>query len=721
MTTENPYTTQADYNQGVHNAGVVGATPAEEFIARIRDTHAAIPELITPDGLNILATNDADTLADRLRAAAAAYYDGDTETMSDADYDQGIARLETLIAEHPHLAGQYSDLFTAVAAGQSAGGDVEHPTMMGSLDKATDLDAVREFVSRLSGPVVVEPKLDGLAIRARYDRGVLSLVATRGDGRTGEDITAAVKALNIQGLPQIANAPLTENGVPASFEVRGEVFVADIDFPRAQQVRESNGGKPFVNSRNAAAGILRKGDPTFASVLTFSGYDATFASMSTTGWTHGEVMDAIERSGITTARSLVADRAAIDLTTPEAVIEAINYFGDNRPTLGFPIDGAVIKATTPNDRVNFGMGSRAPRWAVAYKYAAETATTQVVAIHQTIGRTGRLAFQVEVQPVFVGGTTITYLSGHNVNWLVEKDIRVGDTVQVRRAGDVIPYIDHVVVAERPADALPWEPPATDPLGNEWDKSTLLWRSTSPELSTVGAITMAVGRDHLDVDGLGVEIATALVEQGLVNDVADLFALDAATLASLPLDGGRLVGAKVAAKVAAEIEKAKGASLNRIFSSLNLRMTGRTMGRRLAAAFPTMGALRAATVTDLANVDGIGEHKATVIRAGLDGLDERGVFERLAAAGVNQGTVATSAATDLPLAGLTVVVSGSVPGLTRTEIAEVIEANGGKASSSVSKATSLLVSEPSASSKYVKAVDLGVRIVTPVKFLAMIGR
>ncbi|MBO9556625.1 NAD-dependent DNA ligase LigA [Cellulomonas sp.] len=652
-------------------------------------------------------------LAERLRAAAAAYYDTDALVMSDAEYDSGIEQLRIAVAQDPALAPQFADLLDAVAAGQSAGGDVEHPTMMGSLDKAPTLDALDALVGAIAGPVAVEPKLDGLAIRAAYSAGRLTLVATRGDGRSGEDVTDRVRTLVVKGLPARLSTAL-------SVEVRGEVFMADTDFPSAQVARASLGGAPFVNSRNGAAGILRKGDAAYAGLLTFAAYDVIEADPVTASYSDRLVE--VEKAGIGTARALAPWLAGgVPVTTTDDVRRAVAELAARRPVLGFPIDGIVIKADTDADRARLGMGSRTPRWSIAYKYEAETAITKVVAITTAVGRTGRLAIRVEVEPVFVGGTTITFATGHNATWMFERDVRVGDTVVIKRANDVIPYIESVVLDERPADSVSWTPPATDPNGGEWDKSTLLWRSTDPSLSVGALIRYAVSRDALDIEGIGTEIVESLVERGLVSDIADLFTLDVETLTTLPLGEGRTLGAKNAVKIAAEISRAKGSAWNRIITALGIRMTGRTMGRRIAAALPTLTLLRAADVETLAGIDGIGPKRAEAIRAGLDDLEARGVFDRLVAAGVDTGTSPdVSASGALALAGMTVVVSGSVPGYSRTTVAELIEAHGGRASSSVSATTSLLVSEPSTSSKYVKATDLGVRIVTPEEFLALLG-
>lgn len=694
---------------------------------------------------------DAPALAERLRRAAMAYYDTDQLEMTDTEYDSGIEQLRIAVAEDPALAPSYADLLEKVAAGQSGGGDVVHPTMMGSLDKAKTLDEVDAFVRSVGGPVVVEPKLDGLAIRAIYTNGRLALVARRGDGLTGENITGKALALAITGLPRrlVRGAEHTPDGRhdDLSVEVRGEVFMPTASFPLAQKVRASLKADPFKNERQAAAGILARGDSAYCGLLAFACYDVR--SVAPDGGpvdlgSYQARLVRVDEAGIDTAQSLLLrfvdednDSAVFDdewlwsrevdiygnrknLPTTEYVRNVIDRIAEYRDRLGFPIDGAVIKATDPADRRRLGEGSRAPKWAIAYKYDAETATTRVTDITTTVGKTGRMGIRIEVAPVFVSGTTITYATGHNVAWMAEKDVRVGDTVLVKRANDVIPYIESVVLADRPADSKPWTPPSTDPNGGDWDKSTLLWRSTDPSLSVGALIRYAASRDALDIEGIGTEIVEALVEQGFVGDVADLFGLPDHILAALPLGENRTLGAKNAAKIAAEIDKARTAPWNRVITALGMRMTGRTMSRRLAAAFPTLPTLLAATTDDLAAVDGIGDVKAQVIHGEI--ARNRPVLAKLAVLGVKAADERAQAAASTgagALAGMTVVVSGSVPGYSRTTVAELIDSLGGKASSSVSANTSLLVSEPSTSSKYLTATKLGVRIVTPAEFLAMI--
>ena len=642
--------------------------------------------------------------ATELRTAARAYYDSDVETMTDAVYDQGIETLRIAVAEDPSWATDVADLLTLVAAGQSAGGDVEHTSLMGSMDKANTLDAVTAFLAKITGPVVVEPKLDGLAVAATYTGGKLVALTTRGDGRTGEDVTS--RASRITGLPDMVASSET-------FEVRGEVFMSDEDFAFTNAARTAAGKTAFVNARNGVAGTLRKANPIHAARMSFAAYETDGRSIPS----HLTRMGYLEDLGFTVAYRLLGD-ADVTATSPARVLALIESFGHRRATAGFPSDGVVVKADLNVDRNTAGMGSRAPKWAIAYKYTADTTTTLVEAIEVSVGRTGRLALRAKVTPVFVGGATVTYASLHNVSWLAERDIRIGDLVVLERANDVIPYISAPVLSERPADSQPWVAPATCPkCGETWEKDTLLWRCASPECSVLGRIVYAAQRDCLDIDQLGVEVATALVESGKVSDIADLFDLTVSDLSNLDMNG-RNLGQANGTKIHAEIVKAKGAAWNRVIVSLGLRKTGRTVSRWLAAKYPTMRLLRGASISSLSDIDGLGPIKAEFVREGL--LEMAPVLNRLEAAGVNMGTEEAVTATAKPLAGQTVVVSGSVPGLSRNEVNEFVEAHGGKSSGSVSASTTMLVSEPSTSSKYVKAQALGVRIVTPAEFLVICG-
>jgi DNA ligase (NAD+) len=647
---------------------------------------------------------DFEAAVEHARSAAAAYYDTDTQVMSDADYDAIIDRIEATVAIHPEWDD--AGLLDSVAGGQSAGGDVTHPVPMLSLAKAKELEDVESFLATVNGVVVVEPKYDGLAVRAVYEGGRLVLVATRGDGTTGENVTAQAKS--IQGLPAVLASAV-------DVEVRGEVYMTDADFEVANSNRVASGKPAFVNPRNATAGVLRKSDIEYHAPMSFGLYDVIGDGFSSEDSYLARVAQA-RALGI--GNSVAIESVSAD--NGQGVRDIIAAIGERRATLGFPIDGAVVKADSMIERARLGAISRTPKWAVAYKYAADVTTTVLKDIEIAVGRTGRISLRAVLEPVFVGGTTITYATMHNPKFVTDADFRLGDTVYVYRAGDVIPRVNAVDFSKRPDSAVRWVAPEGCPdCGEAWDKSSLLWRCQTPECSTVGRIEYAASRDVLDIEGLSSAMATALVETGRVNDIADLFTLNVADIAALPVgDGSRLVGEKVAEKIIDGIQKAKGQSLARVITALGIRKTGRTMGRRLAAHFNSLKALRAASIADLTAVEGIGSEKAAYIHAGLASMSD--VMDRLEGFGVtvSQDAPAAVSTSALPLAGLKVVVTGSVPGLSRGEANEAVEALGGASTGSVSKSTDLVVVGDGAGSKAEKAEALGVKIMSAEDFAAL---
>lgn len=653
---------------------------------------------------------------DRALSAAAAYEQTDELEMDDYEFDRLLADLKAY--EDAHGIDPDHGLHDTVGHGGAAGGDVEHATPMLSLDKPGE-DAVIAFAAA-HPDAVIEPKIDGLAISARYENGLLVRAARRGDGYTGEDVTDRVRGA--KGLPEAAGS--------GDFEVRGELYLDDQDKARADAIRTGAGKKAFANARNGVAGMLNKQDGTYpASLFSFAAYSTTYAEEQD----HLEQMDALTGLGFTTARSLLP-QSVLDADDPMSAIAAL---GTERKGLGFLMDGAVLKVPTNAEKAALGEGSRAPKWAVAYKYAPVEEPTVIRDIELAIGKTGRLSLRAVFDKVEVDGSELEYASLHNVGWLERADIRIGDHVSAFRANDVIPQVHLPRTDLRSADSKPWKAPSACPqCGGELDKSTELWRCPNPECSVSGRISYAVSRDAgLAIEGFGGAIGDALIEADAVKDVSDIFYLTEDKLAALPLGttetgGVRTLGQKNAAKIMAEIEKAKAQPLNRVITALSMRFTGRTFGRRLAAEFGTMEALQAATVKQLANVEGIGEKKAEVIHEQLRRNEP--VIARLRAAGVNMGAPKTA-----PAAGakapklaregkpLNVVVTGSVKGapslasLSRSGVQELIEANGGKASGSVSKTTDLLVCGEPGSSKFLKAQEFGIRIVTPEEFAQML--
>lgn len=648
------------------------------------------------------------TVAD-LTKAAAAYYSGDGLTMADATYDALLRQVVATEQEHPEWRIDHG---LEVVAGGTGSGDVPHSAPMLSLAKATTEEELAAWWKRLEGliganpTVVVEPKLDGIAISAEYRDGKLFRVLTRGDGTKGEDITAKVPTATV-GLPRaIAN--------PTSITVRGELIFTNDQFDDANEFRVAEGKSPFVNARNALAGSVRRDDLTADErpAMTFFAYSSSHTSLD-----HRRSVDTLADEGFTPALNLGHQVAMV--TTPtvdtlDGIVAWIAKIGERRAKFPCDIDGAVVKATMFADQTKAGATGSYPRWAVAWKYPAEEASTTLLDIDVQVGRTGVHTPVARLEPVFVGGTTITNVTLHNPSDLERRDVRPGDTVMVRRAGDVIPEITGHIV--RPADSTPWEMP-TDCIecGKPLDTSEKRWRCVNRDCRAGAAalLVYACGRDALDIEGAGEAAIATLFEAGLICDLSDLADLSVNDV--MRLDGFAKVSAE---NLVSEIARAKSQPLHRLVTALGLRMTGRRMSRRMAKHFGTLDALRAATEDDLTAVEGIGARRAATIHAELAELAP--VLDTLTRQGWNTidehyGTEAHEG--ELPLSGETVVVTGSVPGYGRNEVRDLVERLGGKSSSSVSAKTTLLISGGPGSSKHTKAVELGIRIETPEWLLA----
>lgn len=655
---------------------------------------------------------DFDAAVAKASTAATAYYDGETMDMTDAEYDALVDQIAAARDTNPDWDDE--GITTQVAAGASAGGDVRHPRPMLSLGKVKDKAEIAKFVTGVNAHVNVEVKLDGMAIRAEYVNGALVLAATRGDGTTGEDVTKNVLR-GITGLPATLNTDWTG-------EVRGEIYMTDEDFTKSSELRVTVGKKAaFVNPRNATAGSLRNADRDYDAHMSFAAYDADGDHLDEFDSNAGR-MDYLNNTvGIRTARSLTADFLGTTFSQVSDVLAAIDAIEDRRATLGYPIDGAVIKVDDFATRDRLGMGSRTPYWATAYKYAADTSSSVLRAVEVAVGRTGRLSYTAVIDPTFVGGTTVTRATLHNPGFIIGQGLGIGSIVSVYRAGDVIPRVT-AAIGDQPEGVTPYIPADTCPqCGETLDKSSLLWRCHTPSCSVVGRVAYATSRECLDVDGLGEEVATALVESGKVNNIADLFDLTVEDIASTQIGttaagAPRLIGTAVATKIIAGLDKAKEQPLNRVITALGIRMTGRSVGRWLASSFKSMDALRSASVTEIAGIEKLGDIKAQHIVNGLASMSD--IIDRLAAHGLTMEVEQVSG--PQTLAGGTYVVSGSVPGFNRTEIQEAIERAGGKASSSVSKTTTALVTSETTTSKAVKAAALGVPIIDPAEFAAMLG-
>jgi DNA ligase (NAD+) len=644
----------------------------------------------------------------------------DQPLLPDSTFDALKDRVAATKAAHPDWDDE--GVTTQVASGAPVGGEVHHSTPMLSLAKATTAEQVRAFLAGLSvdgqhpGPLVIEAKLDGCAISAVYEGGVLAQAAQRGDGTSGDPVTEQLlRGDGVAGLP--ARLPTAWSG-----EVRGELFMTDADFEVANQMRVAAGRPAFANPRNATSGTLRNLNRTYDVPLSFAVYDINGeGGPEHETATYSERLNAAEALGFATGRQLLPEGLRAPREGVEDVLAAIEAIKALRPTLGFPIDGAVLKADSEATRRRLGQRTGSPRWALAYKYAPDTAVTTLRDIEISVGRTGRLGFRAVLDPVAVGGTTITYVTMHNAPWIIERDLRVGDEVWVYRAGDVIPRVTSANLGARSVNAQPWVAPTHCPqCGEELDTTSLLWRCHTPSCSIAGALDYWASSDALDIDGIGTVVCEALAETGLAHDVADLYDLTLAQWASLPLgvtETGttRMLGELNAAKIVDGLQASKAQPLNRVITGLGIRMTGRSVGRWLASRFGSMDALRAATVEELAAINKLGTIKAQHIADGLVRLS--GVIDRLAAHGLTMTVPSTDGGdgADKPLAGKTYVVSGAVPGYTRTTIAERIEALGGTASSSVSAKTTALVTAETDTAKARKAAQLGIPVIDPAEF------
>jgi DNA ligase (NAD+) len=647
--------------------------------------------------------------------ASRAYYTSDTIVMDDAAYDALLREIAAIESIHPEWVT--TNTSTAVAAGALDQGDVTHSSAMLSLDNAMDDNELGEWFHRLVDTLgtsqidfVVEPKLDGCALSATYVDGNLVRAATRGDGASGDDVTGRAKT--VKGLPTKLNKSV-------SIELRGEVLMTNDDYAEAQSHRAAYGKPEFTNRRSAAAGGLRNSNLSEIVPLTFSCYSA-YNHAAVEG-DYIDAMNFVRSLGVVTARERIGLKEET-VTGLAAIREVIDFYATIRDNLDFEIDGAVVKANSAIDRKTAGNSSKAPRWAIARKYPAQERLSTLLAVNWQVGRTGVITPRAEITPTQVGGVTVTFATMHNVDHLKRNGWRIGDVVGIRRAGDVVPELLAPIVENR-ADTTTYEielPVVCPRCGGDIDKSQARWRcSLGRVCGAVEAIGYAVSRDALDVEGMGSKLVKQLVESGRVIDVADLFTLTASELAKMDR-----MGETSAANIVAQIETAKTQPLARFVTALGIQGTGRSLSRRIAGAFPSLTELLNASADQLQYVDKIGIEKSRLIVSEL--VDLTDAIKKLIALGLPATVDAptTQVIGGKPLAGQTVVVTGSMAGLlaekSRNEMNELIERAGGKASSSVSKNTSFVVAGESAGSKLDKANELGLTVLSPDEFVELLG-
>lgn len=648
-------------------------------------------------------------LCEELNEAGYKYYVLDAPTMSDYDYDHKLRRLEELEAAHPELVS--IDSPTQRVGGKVADGftEVVHEAPLESLQDVFSVEELLEFGQRvrdaLDGDVEfdVEPKVDGLSMALEYRDGIFVEGATRGDGRVGEDVT--------ENLKTIRSIPMKLPDELPHLIVRGEVFMPKKVFEQLNEERELNGEALFANPRNAAAGSMRQLDPKIAAerkldIVVFNIQLCEGKAFTT----HTETLDYLESQHFK-----VIPRTRCN--NMEEAAKLIAEIGDTREKFSYDIDGAVVKLNNLSDRAALGSTAKFPRWAAAYKYPPEQKPSKVVEIVIQVGRTGVLTPKAVVEPVRLAGTTVTNATLHNQDFITEKDIRIGDTVLVQKAGEIIPEIVSVLKDKRPEEAVPYHLPDNCPVCGapvERDEDGAHIRCTGAECPAqlLRHLSHFASRDAMDIEGLGPAVVKGLVNAGLIKTPADLYALEPQSVANL-----ERMGKKSAENLMAAIEKSKSNDLSKLLFAFGIRQVGQKAGKVLAARFGTIDALMEATEEDFIAVPDIGGITAKSLAEWLRSPQSGHLIEALRLAGVNMES------TEVPVgdkfAGLTFVLTGALEQFTREEAGEKIEAQGGKVSGSVSKKTSYVVAGEDAGSKLRKAQELGITVLSEDEFLELL--
>ena len=655
------------------------------------------------------AKSEIERLRTVLNQAGYEYYVMDNPTMSDYDYDHQLRRLEELEAAHPELVTPDSPTQRVGGQVQEGFQPVTHQVPLESLQDVFDLGELSEFDQRVRGAVPeaeydVEPKVDGLSVALEYVDGAFVRGATRGDGRVGEDVTANLKT--IRAIPLKLPEPVPH------LIVRGEVFMPRTVFARLNEDREQNGEALFANPRNAAAGSLRQLDPRIAaarqlSIIVFNVQYVEGISFTT----HTESLDWLERMRF---KVIPHDTCS----TIEQAGASIRSIGENRTAYPYDIDGAVVKINSLQERSLLGSTAKFPRWAAAYKYPPEQKPSRVLDIVVQVGRTGVLTPRAVLEPVRLAGTTVQSASLHNQDYIAEKDIRVGDTVLVQKAGEIIPEVVGVVREKRPEGTQPYRLPERCPVcgahvARDEDGAAIRCTGAECPAQLLRNLTHFASRDAMDIEGLGPAVVEGLVKAGLVRTPGDLYRLEAQSVAQL-----ERMGQKSAENLIAAIEKSKSRDLSRLLFAFGIRQVGQKAAKVLAARFGTLDRLSQATVEELTAVDDIGEITARSLAEWLHRDQAEHLIASLKGAGVNMASQAQPV--DDRLVGKTFVLTGTLEHFSRAEAGARIEALGGKVSSSVSRKTSYVVAGEEAGSKLDKANALGITVLSEAEFLQMLS-
>lgn len=647
-------------------------------------------------------------LREKLNENARLYYTLDASTMSDYEYDRLYRRLQELEAAHPEEITSDSPTQRVGDAVLNDFAEVRHPVPLESLEDVFDGDEVKGFLSKVletlpRAEYSVEPKVDGLSVALEYRDGRFYQGATRGDGRVGEDVTGNLRT--VRSIPK--NLP---EKLPRLI-VRGEVYMARSVFDRINEELELEGKPLLANPRNAAAGSLRQKDPKVCAKRQLD--IAVFNLQLVEGRsfaTHSETLDYLREQGFPVIPHTV-------LRDPEEILEQIQKLGDNRMDFPYDIDGAVVKLNNLSDRSILGSTAKCPKWAVAYKYPPEQKESRVADIVVQVGRTGVLTPKAVLEPVRLAGTTVTNATLHNQDYITEKDIRIGDTVVVQKAGEIIPEIVSVVKEKRPEGTKPYHLPDKCPVCGAAvlrDPDGAAVRCTGAECPAQLLRNMIhfASRDAMDIDGVGPAVLQQLIESGLVSNPADLYDLRAEQL-----EGLDRMGKKSAQNAVDAIARSKENDLWRLIFALGIRQVGAKAAKILATHFGSMDGLRWATAEELTEIDDVGAVTADYITHWMQSDQAADLLARLQKAGVNMEC--HQELVDRRFAGMTFVLTGALTRFTREEAGEMIELRGGKVSSSVSKKTTYVVAGENAGSKLKKAGELGVSVLSEEEFLALL--
>jgi len=660
------------------------------------------------------------------------YYENDAPEISDHEFDALFEELRALEAQYPGLDVPDSPTHRVGGAASEKFAKVTHAVRMGSLTDVFDFAALREFIASAQAELIaageaeedirftVEPKIDGLSVALTYERGRLSMGATRGDGNVGENVTDNIRT--IRDVPQLIDTAV-ENVV-----VRGEVYMPRESFEALNRAREAEGERLWANPRNAAAGSLRQLDSAVTaqrglSIFVFNHQAGSLYPDGRACTHHSETIRRIGELGFPTIRLLAVTADA------EEIISAIEALGAERGSLPYDIDGAVVKIDSLRQREILGEGTSTPKWAVAYKYPPERKETKLLGITFQIGRTGVLTPNAELEPVRLAGTVVSRATLHNPDIIRERDLRIGDTVLVEKAGDIIPAIIGSVASKRDGSEMPPEIPTHCPScgaplvfdredGEDEDDSGALGalRCVSPSCPAQleRRLIHFASKGAMAIDGMGPSIVRLLLGENLIRDAADLYSLSAEALAALPR-----LGEKSAENLLSAIEASKSAGAARLLFALGIRHTGEVASAAIVSRFGGIRPLFDATAEQLCAIDDIGEITAAAVTEFFAQPDTRTLIDRLEAAGV-ETALRDSGEAALPIfAGMTFVLTGTLPTLSRDEASEMIRLRGGKAAGSVSKKTTVVLAGDNAGSKLDKANALGVPVIDEAAFLAMI--